>query len=286
MAPMQPDAACAWPAQPGSAAFRWCVSRSPHGAGVAGLTTDAVLAARPGRQRAPQPHRRRCLQGQRRRRPHLLAAMAVPPERLDAVAAVVSSHPGVNHNYQREHHYNLWFVMTGQDDAAVRAAMHALEASCCRLPLVACCSAYRIDLGFDLRNAPPLRPMAAPREATPVLDADRPLAALLEDGLPWCPPLRRLGQALGRTPESVLHAAAVAGPGHGAAHRRHRAPPRAGLRRQRHDGVQHPRRQVDACGRPGARTGVPWPTGANAPRAGPTTCTAWCMAATAPAVRT
>ena len=34
----------------------------------------------------------------------LLAAMAVPPERLDAVAAVVSSHPGVNHNYQREHH--------------------------------------------------------------------------------------------------------------------------------------------------------------------------------------
>ncbi|HRM93247.1 MAG TPA: Lrp/AsnC family transcriptional regulator, partial [Alicycliphilus sp.] len=30
----------------------------------------------------------------------LLAAMAVPPDRLDAVAAVVSSHPGVNHNYE------------------------------------------------------------------------------------------------------------------------------------------------------------------------------------------
>lgn len=52
----------------------------------------------------------------------LLAAMAVPPERLQAVAAQVSAHPGVNHNYEREHHYNLWFVMTGQDDAAVRAA--------------------------------------------------------------------------------------------------------------------------------------------------------------------
>ena len=49
----------------------------------------------------------------------LLAAMAVPPERLEAVAASVSSHAGVNHNYEREHTTNLWFVATGRDDAQV-----------------------------------------------------------------------------------------------------------------------------------------------------------------------
>ena len=48
--------------------------------------------------------------------------------------------------------------------------------------------------------------MAAAREATPVLDADRPLAALLEDGVPLVPrPYDAWAQALGRTPESVLH---------------------------------------------------------------------------------
>ena len=47
--------------------------------------------------------------------------------------------------------------------------------------------------------------MAAAREATPVLDADRPLAALLEDGLPLVPrPYDAWAQALGRTGESVL----------------------------------------------------------------------------------
>ena len=132
--------------------------------------------------------------------------MAVPPERLDAVAAVVSSHPGVNHNYQREHHYNLWFVMTGQDDAAVRAAMRSLEDATGLTALqLRMQRAYRIDLGFDLRERTAPAPMAAAPEAMPVAEADRPLAALLEDGLPLVPrPFDAWAQALGRTGESVL----------------------------------------------------------------------------------
>jgi DNA-binding Lrp family transcriptional regulator len=43
-----------------------------------------------------------------------LAAMAVPPARLEEVAAHVSGHAGVNHNYEREHRYNLWFVATAK----------------------------------------------------------------------------------------------------------------------------------------------------------------------------
>ncbi|EER59817.1 putative transcriptional regulator, AsnC family [Acidovorax delafieldii 2AN] len=137
----------------------------------------------------------------------LLAAMAVPPERIDTVAAIVSGHPGVNHNYQREHHYNLWFVMTGQDDTAVRAAMHSLEEAT-GLPALQLRMqrAYRIDLGFDLRERTAPAPMTAARDAAPVADADRPLAALLEDGLPLVPrPYDAWAGALQRTPESVLH---------------------------------------------------------------------------------
>lgn len=137
----------------------------------------------------------------------LLAAMAVPPARLDAVAAVVSAHPGVNHNYAREHHHNLWFVMTGLDAAAVERSLQDLEAAtglpALRLPLR---RPYRIDLGFDLRRstagtAPGERRRCAPA----VADADRPLAALVEDGLPLTErPFDAWAQALGVPTTRVL----------------------------------------------------------------------------------
>lgn len=41
-----------------------------------------------------------------------LAAMHVPEDRVDEAARVVSSHPGVSHNYARQHHYNLWFTLS------------------------------------------------------------------------------------------------------------------------------------------------------------------------------
>lgn len=121
----------------------------------------------------------------------LLAAMAVPPERLDAVAAIVSAHPGVNHNYEREHAFNLWFVMTGRDAAAVRDDMDRLEArtglAALRLPMR---QVYRIDLGFDLRHHRAetgrslLGSTAAPEPLPP---SDRALAAAVESGLPLQP---------------------------------------------------------------------------------------------------
>jgi len=40
-----------------------------------------------------------------------LAAFHVPEAALAAVAARVSAHPGVSHNYARPHHYNLWFTL-------------------------------------------------------------------------------------------------------------------------------------------------------------------------------
>jgi len=136
----------------------------------------------------------------------LLAAMAVPPARLAEVAAIVSQHPGVNHNYQREHAHNLWFVMTGADPHAVQNAMRSLDAAtglhALQLPMR---RAYRIDLGFDLRSNTAAHAMPEAAAATPVAPADRPLAALLEAGLPLTPhPFDDWAQTLGRTPQAIL----------------------------------------------------------------------------------
>ncbi len=40
-----------------------------------------------------------------------LAAMKVPIERFDSVAAYVNSFYEVAHNYQRDHDFNMWFVI-------------------------------------------------------------------------------------------------------------------------------------------------------------------------------
>jgi DNA-binding Lrp family transcriptional regulator len=40
-----------------------------------------------------------------------LVAMRIDPEKLDAAAAFVNGHPGVSHNYQRNHAFNLWFTL-------------------------------------------------------------------------------------------------------------------------------------------------------------------------------
>lgn len=137
----------------------------------------------------------------------LLVAMAVPPARLDAVAAKVDALPGVNHNYEREHRHNLWFVVTGADGEVLAQRLDALERdtglATLRLPMQ---RVYRIDLGFDLRGvAGTGLPHSPVRRAPPVPAADRPLAALVEAGLPlFARPYTAWAEQLGRSEAEVL----------------------------------------------------------------------------------
>jgi DNA-binding Lrp family transcriptional regulator len=40
-----------------------------------------------------------------------LVAAKVDPDRIDAAAEVINAHPGVSHNYKRNHAYNLWYTV-------------------------------------------------------------------------------------------------------------------------------------------------------------------------------
>ena len=81
-----------------------------------------------------------------------LAAMAVAEDRLETVADLVSSYTEVNHNYQREHHFNLWFVVTAADEATLHAVLQDIEQqtglAVLYLPML---EDFHIDLGFDLQ---------------------------------------------------------------------------------------------------------------------------------------
>ncbi len=40
-----------------------------------------------------------------------LVAMEIEPDKLDFVAQHINRHPGVSHNYERNHQFNLWFTL-------------------------------------------------------------------------------------------------------------------------------------------------------------------------------
>lgn len=58
----------------------------------------------------------------------VLAAMAVPEVRFEAVTTQVNALPEVAHNYRREHALNMWFVLGTETPAAAAAAMARIEA--------------------------------------------------------------------------------------------------------------------------------------------------------------
>ena len=134
-----------------------------------------------------------------------LAAMALPDHRIEEVAAAVGAEEGVNHSYLRENRFNLWFVATGPDRAAVQGLLGRLRARTrlvvLDLPLV---RPFNVDLGFALDGlapAPPARP-ARPDVLEP---GDRPILQALSDGLALTPrPFAALAADLGRGEAEVL----------------------------------------------------------------------------------
>ena len=116
-----------------------------------------------------------------------LAALAVPPAEVEAAARAMVMEAGVNHAYQREHAYNLWFVVTAADRAGVDAAIARIELRTRRQTLVLpMLRDFHIDLGF------PLFERGARRERAPtpgttdasVEPGDRVLLSSIECGLP------------------------------------------------------------------------------------------------------
>ena len=81
-----------------------------------------------------------------------LAAMSVKPEELESVAATISEFAEVNHNYEREHQYNLWFVVVAADEDSLQQTLNRIELetgyALIDLPME---QDYYIDLGFQLQ---------------------------------------------------------------------------------------------------------------------------------------
>lgn len=57
-----------------------------------------------------------------------LVAFEIPPDKAEAAGAVISTHPGVSHNYLRDHKYNIWFTIAEENETEFNKTVSILAA--------------------------------------------------------------------------------------------------------------------------------------------------------------
>jgi DNA-binding Lrp family transcriptional regulator len=121
----------------------------------------------------------------------------------------VSARPEVNHNYEREHRYNLWFVVTARDEAHLAGALAAIERDTgCQVISLPLEHEFYIDLGFDLAGvckAPCTTRRIEAGDLRELTLPEQKLMGALQHGLDLVPhPFARLGEQAGLDEAEVI----------------------------------------------------------------------------------
>ena len=56
-----------------------------------------------------------------------LCAAHVPPEKLEQAIEIINVYHNVTHNYERNHHYNVWFTLIAPSRERIRAILAEIE---------------------------------------------------------------------------------------------------------------------------------------------------------------
>ncbi|AFO55375.1 MULTISPECIES: Lrp/AsnC family transcriptional regulator [unclassified Natrinema] len=82
-----------------------------------------------------------------------LAAVQAPADRFDEIATIVNDYRQVNHNYARDHEWNMWFVVTaGSQDARDEILTDIERRTGCDVLHLPMLTEYYIDLEFPVVN--------------------------------------------------------------------------------------------------------------------------------------
>jgi DNA-binding Lrp family transcriptional regulator len=102
-----------------------------------------------------------------------LVAFSVRPERLDYVADEVNKHPGVSHNYERNHVYNMWFTLAVPPGADMKKDLDTMASldGVIKYRLLPTLKLYKIGVKLDMVNDDPEKP--DPSEEVKQLNPDK-----------------------------------------------------------------------------------------------------------------
>lgn len=148
-----------------------------------------------------------------------LVAMKVDPKRIDEAGEVISHHPGVSHNYQRDHVFNLWFTLTLPPSEDLEATVRSLEgkARAKRTLLLPALRTFKIGVSFDMTgekdpfpSGEAKDPMANEPVAISLSQIEVDLVRELQEDIPLeGRPFSGMAKRLGITEEELLKKARV-----------------------------------------------------------------------------
>jgi siroheme decarboxylase len=146
----------------------------------------------------------------------MLVAARVDPENPWRAANIINAHPGVSHNYLRNHDFNIWFTIATEPESALGLqgtlevlAREAGAESVRSLPTLKLFK-IRMDLemeqGTEALSQPAAQAVApAETEAQPYDEFDRDVIRALQGDLPVIPePYAPAAEALGIPQEQLL----------------------------------------------------------------------------------
>ena len=146
----------------------------------------------------------------------MLVAAKVDPENPHRAAKVINAHPGVSHNYLRNHDFNLWFTIAVEPDSrlGLQGTLEALaeEAGATSMRQLPTLRLFKIRMDLEMeadtkalaRAAESVEP--AETEPQPYDDTDVAVIRALQGDMPIVPePYAPAASSLGMAQEAMLN---------------------------------------------------------------------------------
>jgi DNA-binding Lrp family transcriptional regulator len=149
-----------------------------------------------------------------------LVAMKVAPDRINEAARIINEHPGVTHNYERNHEYNIWYtigVPPASDLEAIVQRLHEMAGGEVTRVMYTL-RLFKIGVNLDMTGQRPADATSAPEygeedrlraRTFEISELDKGVIRELQEDLPVAArPFLAMAERLG-TDEAGLFAAAA-----------------------------------------------------------------------------
>lgn len=144
-----------------------------------------------------------------------LVAIQAPRERVDEVAAIVNRHPGVSHNYRRNHAYNLWFTIAVPPSVDIGRTVELIseEAGATSTRLMPTLRLFKIGVDLDMtgergmtaRGKPEYDHTRRERENPPLTAREIAVIQELQEDIPLIPrPFQAMAERLGTSEDGLF----------------------------------------------------------------------------------